>query len=160
MKKLAAHEPAVKPAPEGALQEAIDALDTRIALIQALIPLGLTAVADLLQEEVTRLAGPRYDRKATDQACRRWGNQSGSVYLADQKLPIQVPECATSRGRPRCRWPPTKPYSNLGRSTKACSCGSSKDCPPVNMPPVPKPSRRLWPVVFDGIAPLYQGHGA
>ena len=110
MKKLAAHEPAVKPAPEGALQEAIDALDTRIALIQALIPLGLTAVADLLQEEVTRLAGPRYDRKATDQACRRWGNQSGSVYLADQKLPIQVPRV---RNVERQTEVPLAPYQAL-----------------------------------------------
>ena len=31
-------------------------LDTRIALIQALIPLGLDAVAEELQEEVSRLA--------------------------------------------------------------------------------------------------------
>ena len=91
MKKLAAHDSSVKPPPEGTLQEAMDALDTRIALIQALIPLGVAAVGDLLQEEVTRLAGPRYDRKGADQAGRRWGRQPGSVYLADQKLPIQVP---------------------------------------------------------------------
>ena len=65
-----------------------------IALIQALIPLGLDAVSALLQEEVTRLAGPRYQRKEADQAHRRWGGQPGSVYLADQKLPIQVPRVA------------------------------------------------------------------
>lgn len=73
-------------------QEAILAdLDLRLALIQALIPLGLEAVEGLLQEEVLRLAGPRYDRKAADQPYRRWGRQPGSVYLADQKLPVQVP---------------------------------------------------------------------
>ena len=38
------------------------ALDTRIALIQALIPLGLQAVQDVLQQEVAALAGPRYAR--------------------------------------------------------------------------------------------------
>ena len=90
MKKLAPHDSSVKPL-DAVPAEEIDALDTRIALIQALIPLGLDAVSALLQEEVTRLAGPRYQRKEADQAHRRWGGQPGSVYLADQKLPIQVP---------------------------------------------------------------------
>jgi len=34
-------------------------LDSRVELIQALIPLGLEAVNDLLQQEVTALAGQR-----------------------------------------------------------------------------------------------------
>ncbi len=94
MKKLAPPDSSVKPL-DAVPAEAIDALDTRIALIQALIPLGLDAVSPLLQEEVTRLAGPRYERKEADQAHRRWGRQPGSVYLADQKLPIQVPRVRT-----------------------------------------------------------------
>ncbi len=39
-----------------------DGLDAKVALIQALIPLGLQAVGELLAEEVTQLAGPRYAR--------------------------------------------------------------------------------------------------
>lgn len=66
-------------------------LDTRVALIQALIPLGLQAVEDVLQQEVQTLAGPRYGRGDTAPHRVRWGRQRGSVYLADQKLPIQVP---------------------------------------------------------------------
>lgn len=66
-------------------------LDVRIALIQALVPLGLEAVGDLLKDEVERLAGPWYSRKSSDALYRRWGKQQGSVFLADQKLPIQVP---------------------------------------------------------------------
>lgn len=66
-------------------------LDTRIALIQALIPLGLQAVAEVLQQEVATLAGPRYAREDGAPHLVRWGRQPGSVYLADQKLPIQVP---------------------------------------------------------------------
>jgi transposase-like protein len=66
-------------------------LDTRIALIQALIPLGLQAVEDVLQQEVQTLAGPRYARGDATPHRVRWGRQRGSVYLADQKLPIQVP---------------------------------------------------------------------
>ena len=72
-------------------QEEMTALDTRIALIQALIPLGLDAVAEELQQEVSRLAGDRYSRKAQQNPNRRWGSQQGSVYLSDQKVPISVP---------------------------------------------------------------------
>ena len=42
-------------------------------MIQALIPLGLEAVADLLQQEVEQLAGVRYARKGSEQAHRRGG---------------------------------------------------------------------------------------
>ena len=72
-------------------QEEMTALDTRIALIQALIPLGLDAVAEELQSEVTRLAGDRYTRKEQQNPNRRWGSQQGSVYLSDQKVPISIP---------------------------------------------------------------------
>ena len=37
------------------------------------------------------LAEPRYQRKESDQPLRRWGSQRGSEYLADQKLPVEVP---------------------------------------------------------------------
>jgi len=90
MKKLSFSPEAVKPVAPEAMEEVAD-LDTRIALIQALIPLGLHAVQDLLQQEVAQLAGARYQRKEADQPHRRWGQQQGSVYLADQKLRIQVP---------------------------------------------------------------------
>ena len=62
-----------------------------VAMIQALIPLGLRAVEEVLQAEVTALAGPRYARAETPSAVVRWGAQRGSVYLADEKLPIAVP---------------------------------------------------------------------
>jgi putative transposase len=66
-------------------------LDTRIALIQALIPLGLQAVDDLLQQEVAALAGPRYAHGDGAPHVVRWGRQRGAVYLADQKVPLAVP---------------------------------------------------------------------
>lgn len=62
-----------------------------VAMIQALIPLGLRAVEEALQAEFAALAGPRYAREDTPSAVVRWGAQRGSVYLADQKLPIAVP---------------------------------------------------------------------
>ena len=66
-------------------------LETRLSVIQALIPLGLEAVTDVLQQEVEQLAGVRYARKGSEQSHRRWGRQKGSVYLMDQKLPVDVP---------------------------------------------------------------------
>lgn len=62
-----------------------------LAMIRALIPLGLRAVEDALLAEVTTLAGPRYARDDDRPAVVRWGTQPGSIYLADQKLPITVP---------------------------------------------------------------------
>jgi transposase-like protein len=69
----------------------VEGLDAKVALIQALIPLGLQAVGDLLAEEVTQLAGPRYARTGGQPGLVRWSQQPGSVYLADQKLPTPVP---------------------------------------------------------------------
>lgn len=69
----------------------VEGLDARIEAIQLLIPLGLQAVTEALQQAVVDLAGARYQRKAPDQPLRRWGSQRGSVYLGDQKLPIDVP---------------------------------------------------------------------
>lgn len=65
-----------------------ESVDTTVALIQALIPLGLTAVAEALKAEVVALAGERYSRTGGLPGVVRWCRQRGSVYLADQKLPI------------------------------------------------------------------------
>jgi len=66
-------------------------IDSTVALIQALIPLGLQAVGEALDAEVTALAGTRYCRTDGRPGVVRWGQQPGSVYLADQKLPVPVP---------------------------------------------------------------------
>jgi transposase-like protein len=62
-----------------------------LALIQALIPLGVKAVEDALRQDVIALAGPRYAHDAAAPHVARWGSQRGSIYLADQKLPLRVP---------------------------------------------------------------------
>jgi transposase-like protein len=66
-------------------------MDARVELIQALIPLGLEAVNDVLQQEVTQLAGARYRHGEGQAGYARWGQQRGSVYLADHKVAIDVP---------------------------------------------------------------------
>lgn len=62
-----------------------------LAMIQALIPLGLKAVEEALLADVAALAGPRYARDDARPGIARWGEQPGSIYLADQKLAITVP---------------------------------------------------------------------
>ncbi len=74
-----------------AVAQALADLDTRVEMIQALIPLGLKAVEDELKAAVTELAGPRYQRGEDDRRYYRWGTERGSVYLADQKVPVRVP---------------------------------------------------------------------
>lgn len=63
-------------------------LDAKVALIQALIPLGLQAVHDALQLEVGQLAGPRYARDGGLPGHVRWSREQGSIYLLDQKVPV------------------------------------------------------------------------
>ena len=63
--------------------------DSRIELIQALIPLGLKAVEEMLQEEVANIAGERYQHHSGD--LKRWGSNPGSVYVGGQKLGVSVP---------------------------------------------------------------------
>jgi hypothetical protein len=57
-------------------------VDMKVELIQALIPIGLWHVKEVLEEEVRSLAGERYKRQGIS-GYDRWGNQWGSVYLSD-----------------------------------------------------------------------------
>lgn len=65
-------------------------VDVKAELIQALIPLALMHVNDLLQEDVRRLCGERHDRNRP-RGNVRWTSQRGSICLAEQKVPIKHP---------------------------------------------------------------------
>jgi putative transposase len=85
----------------------IDDVDVKVSLIQALIPVGLEKVNALLQDEVTQLAGePRKHGKLNT----RWGSQGGSVYLLDQKVPIEVPRV---RNKPHNSEVPLQSYQRF-----------------------------------------------
>ena len=84
--------------------------DARIALIQALIPVALERVQAELQVDVERLAGERYVRAGRLPGHVRWTPQRGSIYLADQKIPIQVPRV---RDRLRNQEVPLPTYERL-----------------------------------------------
>lgn len=63
--------------------------DSRAILIQMLIPLGLKAVQEELERELKHLVGEKHSRVNTELV--RWGKNPGSVYLGDQKVPVDVP---------------------------------------------------------------------
>ena len=64
-------------------------LDVKVEMIQALIPIGLMYVEELLKQEVKDLAGERYRRGDGRDGIVRWSKQWGSVYLGDQKVPVE-----------------------------------------------------------------------
>src|ERR1044071_5267734 len=69
----------------------VSTVDARAALVQALIPVALAYVGELLVEEVASFAGPRYARDDGASSRVRWGQQRGSIYLGHQKVGIVVP---------------------------------------------------------------------
>jgi putative transposase len=99
-----------------AAEAELNDLDSRVELIQALIPLGLEAVRELLQREVTALAGERYRHGSGQPGYARWGRQSGSVYLADQKVAVTVPRVRDVR---RDQEVPLTTYQSLRQPRRA-----------------------------------------
>ena len=66
-------------------------VDAKVALIRSWVPLGLMHIEELLDEEVTALAGERDARNAPSVGGRRHGSNPGTVGLAGQRVPIRVP---------------------------------------------------------------------
>jgi transposase InsO family protein len=82
----------VKPTHEKGLEQIPGMeIDAKVELIQALIPLGLMHVVEELKKEVAQLAGPRHSREQGLPGHVRWGRQTESVYILDQKVPVVVP---------------------------------------------------------------------
>ena len=76
-----------------------------LAMIQALIPLGLSAVEEALPAEVSALAGPRYARTMRSPSVVRWGAQRGLDLSRRSEAPDHGAARAGSSGRSaKCRW--------------------------------------------------------
>jgi len=111
------------------------AVDVKAELIQALIPIGLWYVKEVLEQEVKALAGERYKRQGIA-GNDRWGNQWGSVYLRDQKVPILVPRVRNQeegkeirlRSYERLQEPRRGDEGVLKRILHGLSCGSYEAC--------------------------------
>ena len=85
-------------------------LDAKVELIRSLVPLGLMHVQELLDQEVTALAGERYERKEASTCGRRHGSNPGTVGLAGQRVPIRVPRVRSVAGSEI----PLRSYDALG----------------------------------------------
>ncbi len=72
-------------------------LDSKVELIRSLVPLGLLYAQELLEEEVRAWTGARYSRKNEATPGRRHGSNPGSVRLAGQRVPVQVPRVRGTR---------------------------------------------------------------
>ncbi len=66
-------------------------LDTRVAIIQELIPMGMSLIEEELQREVRSLAGLRYEHVEGGKEYVRFGANPGSIKLAGQRMAIRVP---------------------------------------------------------------------
>jgi len=88
-------------------------LDVTITLIQELIPNGLMAAKEEMEKEVKRLTGERYKHGKENVS---WGSQPGSIYLRDQKIPIEVPRVRNKKGNKEIQ---LKTYQKLQSPYKA-----------------------------------------
>ena len=83
-------------------------MNTRLELIRALIPIGLCAVYEELDREVSELAGQAHKRKGNTQRNYRYGNNPGSIKLSGQRIPVKVPRVRGPEGEIRLQ-----SYDNL-----------------------------------------------
>jgi len=133
MKKVNRIGNRVKPARTMRLEEiAMMEIDAKVELIQTLIPLGLMHVEEELTREVERLAGPRHCRGEGLPGHVRWGRQGGSVYLLDQKVPVNVPRV---RDRARGTEVPLPLYRSL-QSPRGADVGLFASRPAWHLLPV------------------------
>jgi putative transposase len=59
---------------------------------------GLQIIRAVIEDEVTRRVGPRY-QPASERGCFRWGQQPGYVVFAGQKVPVNRPRVRTREGQ-------------------------------------------------------------
>ncbi|MFW5872175.1 MAG: IS256 family transposase [bacterium] len=65
---------------------------TKLAMIKHCLELNVMLINELLEDEVTSLAGDRYSReKPHDGRYSRWGTNPGSVRIGEEKVKINVP---------------------------------------------------------------------
>ena len=96
-------------------------VDSKVEMIRALVPLGLMHVHELLDAEVSELAGERYVRKSETVQGRRHGTNPGTVKLAGQRVPIRVP-----RVRGRDGEIPLSSYESLSQPRRGGRVASTK----------------------------------
>jgi hypothetical protein len=96
------------------------------------LELGLLVASSLLEDEVTRLCGPRYQRQP-DRTHTRYGHQRGVATLAGQKVAIERPRVRHTGGRgerplelyARLQSPDAMPRAVLRRMVRGSARGTT-----------------------------------
>ena len=63
----------------------------REGLLAASVAIGLEAMSEVMEAEVTELAGPKGKHLSTDRAAYRHGAEAGAVVLCGRKIPVRYP---------------------------------------------------------------------
>ena len=87
-------------------------IEAKLEMIKLLIPLGLQAIKEMLEEEVDNLAGEKYQRDESE--LRRWGSNLGSAYLGGQKVSFPVPRVRNIKNKQEI---PLESYKALQNQT-------------------------------------------
>ena len=132
-------------------------LDAKVELIRSLVPLGLMQVEELLDAEVTALAGEHYARKAASIGGRRHGSNPGTVSLAGQR------GADSGAARSQCRGERASVALLRGVAWRGCGERPTPEARPVrNLVPQLRggrrgDSRRDRAVWIDGVPELHRG---
>ena len=84
-------------------EPSLDDRSVSVAMIQALIPLGLRAVQDALEQEVTELAGTRYARQDGRPDVVRWGSSAARSFSRIRSCRCECRACAIAAPAVRYR---------------------------------------------------------
>jgi hypothetical protein len=76
-------------------------LEVKLHLLQHYAKLAELLAREIMDEEVTALAGERYSReKPCGGRYSRWGTNPGSIQIGDERVPVAVPRVRdTDAGR-------------------------------------------------------------
>src|SRR5262245_51126972 len=88
------------------------------------LKLGMLVASSLLEDEVTRVCGPRHERQP-HRTHTRYGHQRGTATLAGQKLPIARPRVRRTDGGGEVR---------LETYSTPISRGHARGCAPPHGP--------------------------
>ena len=97
--------------PESLRQALESPWEMKMVLIEHHMELARMLVREILDEEVNQLAGDRYSRnKPYDGRYSRWGSNPGSVRIAGERVPVEVPRV---RDNDRQQSHPLESYQSL-----------------------------------------------
>jgi hypothetical protein len=116
-----------------------------VSVFQALIPLGLHAVDEVLEAEVTALAGPRYSRIGGQPGYARWGRSRARSVCSIRNCRFRSRGCAISGETTRYR-------SRVPIVTEAPAARGAETMPRLGIAR-PRSSLRRW-VHPEGVATM------